>query len=411
MSRARAVGRQISDYLKQQTRHLSQCRNPQVEARAGFDVFAEGDRVLIQDDSNKGRFTPPLKPNALVPMNRGLVLANEIIGKPLRPFRVYSNTNNRYVVTNPTLEEYITRTPRKVTPIYSSYCASIVDLLDIHVSPHAASQVEVLDAGTGHGALALHLAKAIAAGNPCPPPSAVPEVKDGTADESQQADDEKEWRDWRGSRRAIVHTIDDKKANSDAAKKIIRGFRQGLYYPHINFYCDDVTQWVEAQYADRGPFLSYAVLDLPTIHAKLDAVIQALVPGGKLCVFVPSISQIADCQRVVQDNKLPLLKLKVVELGDGISTGRDWDVRFIIPRAEQKKAQEAKEGAEDSSSAIEPAPGQHVQICRPKVGDLIQGGGFVGIWQKWENRPTEPPAAEDKPATEEVSDDSSLVTP
>jgi tRNA A58 N-methylase Trm61 len=411
MSRARAVGRRISDHLQRQKRHLSQCKSRQVEARAGFDVYAEGDRVLIQDDSNRGRLTHPLKADTLVPMNRGLVLANDIIGKPLRPFRVIANTKNRFVVTNPTLEEYITRTPRRVTPIYSSYCASIVDLLDIHLSPFSASKTEILDAGTGHGALALHLARAIAAGNGHTPPSAVPGVEDSPADENQQKEHEREWEDWRSSRRAIVHTIDDKKANSDGAKKMIRGFRQGLYYPHINFYCDDVTQWVEAQYAERGPFLSLAVLDLPAIHTKIESVIRALVPGGKLCVFVPSISQIADCQRVIQDNKFSLLKLKVVELGDGISTGRDWDVRFIIPRAEQKKTQEAQEGADDATSATGSTLGQHVQICRPKVGELIQGGGFVGIWQKWENRPTEPPPVADEPTMEEVSEESSPVTP
>lgn len=346
------------------------------------DLIAEGDRVLIHDDSHQGRFSAPLKADNHEDVTRGRVNANDIIGQPIRPFNVQTSTGVKFRVSYPTLEEYLSRTPRKVTPIYSSYAASIVDLLDIHASPLSTTRLEILDAGTGHGALALHLAKSIAVANPVPPEYSVPRTKNVTTDASEQVDIDRQWETWRGSRKAIVHTIEDRAPNLASAEKVIRGFRQGLYWPHIDFHCADVKDWVEGQYAERHQFLSYAMLDLPNTTTKLSSVSAALLAGGKLCAFVPSISQIAECQRFIHEHDLPLTQLQVVELGDGISTGREWDLRYVIPRSEQKRIAESDSSPTSSTAAR--GLDQSVLICRPMVGDRIQGGGFVGIWQKTE---------------------------
>jgi hypothetical protein len=139
----------------------------------------------------------------------------------------------------------------------------------------------------------------------------------------------------------------------------------------------------------RGAFLSYASLDLPNVHDELSSICDALLPSAKLAVFTPSISQIAECQKTVEKSRLQMSMLKVVELGDGISTGRVWDVRYTTPRAVTKSLEEMKsmevseEEAQGESLEEKPRNEQErVLVCRPRVGERIVGGGFVGIWIK-----------------------------
>ncbi|KAI9881687.1 MAG: hypothetical protein M1823_006602, partial [Watsoniomyces obsoletus] len=290
--------------------------------------------------------------------------------------------------------------------IYASYAASIVDLLDIHASPSACSdhRLQILDAGTGHGSLAMHLARAIASANPAPPDLPVPEfhspsseLLDASNFARQQTELLASWAKYRESRRAVIHTLDCVAANSVHAEKIVRGFRQGLYWPHIDFHTARVGTWTREQFETRGSFLSYASLDLPDVHEELAAVAQTLLPDAKLSVFAPSISQIAECQLRVQTNNLPIYLEKVIELGEGISTGRIWDLRYVTPRARGKaptEAAEASDADEHADSGDQPvdAPGhpaeangqndKKVLICRPKVGLRTFGGGFVGLWRK-----------------------------
>lgn len=139
---------------------------------------------------------------------------------------------------------------------------------------------------------------------------------------------------------------------------------------------------------------------------------------GILAVFVPSITQIGDCLRVINEQRLPFALEKAVELGTGISSGRLWDVRYVTKRTssndagvverrhqvaknkDQEKGEVEDEQEEDETSANE-APsdpgveekaeteqqprdtaGEEVMVCRPKVGVRIVGGGFVGIWRR-----------------------------
>jgi hypothetical protein len=205
------------------------------------------------------------------------------------------------------------------------------------------------------------------------------------------------WAEYRESRRAVIHTMDCVAANSVHAEKIVRGFRQGLYWPHIDFHTARVGSWAREQFETRGPFLSYASLDLPNVHEELAAVAEALLPDAKLSIFAPSISQIAECQLRVQKNSLPIYLEKVLELGEGISTGRTWDLRYVTPRARGKALTEAAEASDadeqiDSGGQSVDAPGHPAQangqndskvlICRPKVGLRTFGGGFVGLWRK-----------------------------
>jgi len=203
-----------------------------------------------------------------------------------------------------------------------------------------------------------------------------------------------------------------------AQTKVVAGFRRGLYSPHIDFHVANVNDWIGGQLEsrDQQPFLSYVFLDMPSSHAYLQRVVTAMKDHALLAVFVPSITQIGECVREIKISSLPLRMEKVLELGDGISNGRPWDVRLAFKRAKdavyepspsslgQGDEDEAIRGESDTENEISPThdlqvddgtlpsprPGSRehvpseepVMVCRPKVGERVIGGGFVGLWRR-----------------------------
>jgi tRNA methyltransferase complex GCD14 subunit len=301
------------------------------------------------------------------------------------------------------------------------------------VAPPTAADIsqrplEILDTGTGHGAVTLHLARAIQAANP-PIPELDVESSDSSSESisddssargmSTDEDDAQVWKDWRANRRAIVHSVEISPAYSrHAEKKVVAGFRRGLYSPHIDFHVANVSDWIDRQLKERDheSFLSYVFLDMPSCHRYLGKIATAMKEDALIAVFVPSITQIAECVRDVKAKGLLLRMEKVLELGDGISNGRLWDVRLAFKKAndpidesnstgsrnsaESESNQEeadqngdiaptsAKEGEDEALTSMgagsldgigSEAP---VMVCRPKVGERVIGGGFVALWRR-----------------------------
>lgn len=328
--------------------------------------------------------------------------------------------DDRYVaVQYPTLDQYISMTRRNVTPIYSTYASTIVSLLDLHTNPpftvaakeqQDVDRLEILEAGTGHGSLTLHLARAIAAGNAPQPASALPKGRQSSklqalsTSEDTECSTDPEWLDWLQSRRAIVHTVEKVSKNSLDAEKLIRGFRQGIYWPHIDFYAGDVDAWIDEQLALReahhSGFLSHVILDMPGVEGMVPKAAAAMREDAKLVVFCPSITQIAECQKLIKEENIPLVLEKTMELGEGISSGRIWDVRIVTPRRVQAARDNATSQATEDATLSDvdvgddsaeanlaaeriPAPIEDTKVvCRPKVGELTFGGGFLGLWRK-----------------------------
>lgn len=321
-------------------------------------------------------------------------------------------------VQYPTLDQYISMTRRNVTPIYSTYASTIVSLLDLHTNPpftveaeeQNAERLEILEAGTGHGSLTLHLARAIAAGNAPQPATALPRGRQSSklqaslTSEDAECSTDPEWLAWLQSRGAIVHTVEKVSKNSLDAEKLIRGFRQGLYWPHIDFYAGDVDAWIDEQLAMREAhntgFLSHVILDMPGVEQMVPKAAAAMREDAKLVVFCPSITQIAECQKLIKEENVPLVLEKTMELGEGISSGRIWDVRIVTPRrAQVAKDHNAAQATEDAAASdvdvsdelaeadlvAESTPARTEDtkvVCRPKVGELTFGGGFLGLWRK-----------------------------
>lgn len=255
-------------------------------------------------------------------------------------------------------------------------------------------QFEILEAGTGHGSLSLYLSRAISAFN-----SALP----GTANAADYAE-------WRSRRKAVIHSIDVSEKHSKHARKVVQEFRRGIYAHNIDFHVGSVSDWAREhlQKSNGVPRLAHAFLDLPSPVDHLVAVTGALSPNGKLMVFTPSITTLIECSQAIKSNGLDLYHDTTLEFGNNGSTGgREWDLRQVIPRKQrpatlQKElgGGEPEKSVEDSTdeSDLEPdsqtvatvdgaQPGGEDThdlkwVCRPKVGDRINGGGFLGVFVK-----------------------------
>jgi tRNA (adenine57-N1/adenine58-N1)-methyltransferase len=283
--------------------------------------------------------------------------------------------------------------------------------LDLHVDTSttgagSSPPLEILEAGTGHGALTLHLSRAIHAANP---PAArtshfrsAEEPEDAVYGGESYSDLEASTLGlWKQQRRAIVHTLDISSKHSKHAKKIVEGFRRGMYARNVDFHVGDVSAWIASQTISRkseDPFLSHVFLDLPNADHHLANVAPALHVNGTLAVFNPSITQIVECVEKIRENKMPYLLDQVVELG--ASTIREWDVRAVKPRASQRPDEQSTTKTGDGN-AIDAIKGEEVRdgelvedsakqedkwamICRPKVGHQVVGGGFLGLWRRME---------------------------
>ncbi len=188
-----------------------------------------------------------------------------------------------------------------------------------------------------------------------------------------------------------------------------------MYAGNVDFHVGDVSDWIREQFSTRtssSPFLSHVLLDLPSAETHLEQVAQALKVDGVLTVFNPSITQIAGCLQAAKQKGLPLQLDQVIEMGQGFTSGRQWDVRAVKPRALQRMQEQANKppehpttepitptddaegnsvdgGREDESSQAsddgatpaKPDDGWTL-VCRPKVGDRIIGGGFLGLWKR-----------------------------
>ena len=278
-----------------------------------------------------------------------------------------------------------------------------MSLLDIHVDalgPLVSSKMEILEAGTGHGSLTLHLARAIHAANGHLYAEQTGAPKSLSSSLSI---------DGRG---AIVHTLDISESNSKHAQRIVSGFRRGMYAGDVEYHVGNIAQFIKDQQAKREtqmPFLDCVVLDLPGAHEEIKTVCTSIKIDGTLAMFCPQITQITDGLRKIHQQNLPLFLDQVVELGSNYSAGRKWDVRLMRPRnrkvnndlkaadvhrTNDMTAQDSTSINVDTEVQVDEdnmyAPKQELPvstadfevICRPRYGELITAGGFLAIWKR-----------------------------
>lgn len=284
-----------------------------------------------------------------------------------------------------------------------------MSLFDIHVETYRSKSekplLEILEAGTGHGSITLHLARAVHGANPTAKDSDCRQPSEAASAESVQC-----------QRQAVIHTIDLSRSHSEHAQEIVSGFRQGMYSNDIDFQVGDVSRWIKEQFAKRGleekeneekAFLSHIVLDMPSAQDHIGTAASALHVNGGLLVFNPSITQIMSVVQQVKDEYLPLQLEKVVEVGQNMTGGKEWDVRCVKPRTRisaeaitrnapisNVRAQSDSEAVSDRSNGSILADQEEEEVpaakqdeawktvCRPKVGYMVTGGGFVAFFKK-----------------------------
>ncbi|KAI4738936.1 adenine-N(1)--methyltransferase-like protein [Aureobasidium sp. EXF-12298] len=380
--------------------------------RRTLATFAERDIVILRQKLNQDNVivSKPLNPANKINTHKGDISHADIIGKSPRDL-VTSSAGHDYRIHTITLAEYVSMTRRLVTPIYPADANLIVSLFDLHPSATENDEkIEVLEAGTGHGALTLHLSRAIhGANSQAPKPAPVSEVaedpsttENGSGEQLPESDNALEA--WKASRKAVIHTIEISPKHSKHAAKIVAGYRHGLYADNVDFHVGDASEWIKSEHVRRAseePFLTHAFLDLPATHDHLSAVASALQNDGTLIVFNPSITQILDCIQKIKRENIPLFLDQTLELGNnGSSGGKPWDLRAVKPRASTKTqpAEESPDSAQSSGSegpeeSITRDPAQTLKeakpddpnwtfVCRPKVGERITGGGFLGVFRK-----------------------------
>ena len=208
------------------------------------------------------------------------------------------------------------------------------------------------------------------------------------------------------------------------AYRIVKGFRRGLYHQHVDFHVDEVSNFLEqAQTRAESQSYNHIILDLPSPQDNFALASKVLRVGGSLLVWVPSITQVIDAVKLVKQQNLPLWLDQVVEMGQGYTSGRRWDVRLARIRSVDRERERAKDPltevleARDShdanidlesesdrsassarydaldflkdtvpryseDSVKEEEDKGWTMVCRPKVGEIIVGGGFLGVWKR-----------------------------
>lgn len=305
---------------------------------------------------------------------------------------------------------------KNATPIYPHDAQTIVNMMDLHFDPSDTSDepFEVFEAGTGAGSLTIHIARALSSANPPLPPELREELPRSLLTRSPNRNffvsgdripakllrrniSNIDWpdhdmlsqaKDYVSKRKAVLHTLDYKPLHTKTAQDLVRSFRKGVYLPHVDFHVGAISSYLVPRLVQRSgrPFLSRAVLDLPTAETEAAHVIPCLHPNGTLIIFSPSISQIGNFIKWSTTTNQPLKVDRVAELPTSTSGfyavgenegGRSWKVQTVQPKVYRADKTGREYKKDEGDNEREP-----VQVMRPKVGDSVCGGGFVAVFRK-----------------------------
>jgi tRNA (adenine57-N1/adenine58-N1)-methyltransferase len=208
-------------------------------------AFAYGDHALLIDEKGR-RYLLTLKERGEFHSHAGFVAHGTIVG--MSPGASVVSTRGRpYTALRPTLEDFVLKMPRGAQVIYPKDLGPILILADVF--PGA----RVLESGVGSGALSMTLLRAGA-------DVVGYELRDDFADRAQ----------------ANVSAF----LGTDAGSRY-RVERRDCY------------EGIDERDVDR------VVLDLPEPWRVVEHAEKALVPGGILCAYTPSIVQATQVRSAV----------------------------------------------------------------------------------------------------------------
>jgi tRNA (adenine57-N1/adenine58-N1)-methyltransferase catalytic subunit len=209
------------------------------------EVFAEGDRVLLVDRKDR-RYLVRLRLGRTFQSHSGIISHDALIGASegteieARFGDSSRRSNARYLAVRPTLADAVLNMPRGAQVIYPKDLGAI--LLAADIFPGA----RVLEAGVGSGALSMTLLRA-------------------------------------GARITGYEIRPDFAATAAANVTAVIGDTEGYEVSER-----DVYEGIHERGFDR------IVLDLPEPWRVVPHAEEALRPGGILCSYLPSITQVAE---------------------------------------------------------------------------------------------------------------------
>ena len=210
--------------------------------------FAEGEVILLVDKVGR-RHRVRLRAGERHSIHSGFVHHDDLIGRP-EGVVVSTQMGARLLAVRPTFAEQVTGRRREAQPIYPKDLGAILITADVH--PGA----QVIEAGTGTGALTLAALRAVG------PQGAV--VSYESREEFLET-----------ARRGIVESL-------------------GALPANLTLKLGDVYQGVDERDMDR------VLLDLPEPWQAAPAAKSALRPGGIVFAHCPNVSQVQrffDCLR------------------------------------------------------------------------------------------------------------------
>ncbi|HSP36229.1 MAG TPA: tRNA (adenine-N1)-methyltransferase [Frankiaceae bacterium] len=227
-------------------------------ARGRRGPFAAGDRVQLSDPKGR-RHSVVLVPGKQFHTHRGALAHDELIGSP-EGVLVESTGGTTYVALRPLLSDFVLSMPRGAAVVYPKDAAAIVGQADLF--PGA----RVLEAGAGSGSLTCTLLRAV-------------------GDEG-----------W-------VLSYERRPDFAEVARRNVEAFFGG---PHPAWTCrvGDLSSlpFDEPDPQDgrvvRAGGVDRVVLDMLSPWEMVPTVATALVPGGVLCAYVATTTQLS---RLVED--------------------------------------------------------------------------------------------------------------
>ncbi len=201
-----------------------------------------GEWVRLTDTKGR-RHNVCLEPGKRFFSNRGHIEHDELIGRP-EGIAVTSSAGGRYLVFRPLLSEFVVSMPRGAAVVYPKDAAQIVAMADIFPGAH------VVEAGVGSGALTCSLLRAVGP--------------------------------W-----GRVTSYERREDFAEVARRnLTRLF--GGDHPAWRLLVADVV----SDLAGTSPDVDRVVLDLLAPWECVDAAAAALRPGGVLCAYVATTTQL-----------------------------------------------------------------------------------------------------------------------
>jgi tRNA (adenine57-N1/adenine58-N1)-methyltransferase len=215
------------------------------ESQKRHGPFRAGDLVQLTDPKGR-RSTIELVPGKEFHTHRGQIAHDDLIGQP-EGVVVTSAAGTTYLALRPLLSDYVLSMPRGATVVYPKDAAQIVQMADVF--PGA----RVLEAGAGSGALSCSLLRAVGSGG-------------------------------------YVSSYERRPEFAEVAGKNVARFF-GEHPPTWRLTVGELTESCDDEDIDR------VVLDMLAPWDVLDVVAKAMVPGGVLCAYVATTTQLS---RVVE---------------------------------------------------------------------------------------------------------------